>query len=177
MISIALIVGLQLGGEPSILPELIMPRSANRRVLPGKGWDVKLPKDFQVIGEDPTTRTLHLRVIVNQSNSCQLSLVSRQAPMGTAGSLALSAQSRLKKLPSVQLQGPRKLAPGLLRQGGFYQPMNNPALARFVVEWYRVERGASLVASLEGVAPLAQACEAKTMGLIVELRRLKVAEP
>ena len=53
MISMALLVGLQLGGEPSIVPELIMPRAPNRRLLPGRGWDVKLPRDFQVVGEDP----------------------------------------------------------------------------------------------------------------------------
>ena len=177
MISMALLVGLQLGGEPSIVPELIMPRAPNRRLLPGRGWDVKLPRDFQVVGEDPATRTLVLRVIVNQTNSCQLQLISRQLPMGNAGSLALAATPRLKKLPGVRLQGTRKLGQGTLRQGAIYQPLNNPALTRFVVEWYRVERGAAVIAALEGPVGLSQVCEAKALGLIVDLKRMKVANP
>ena len=177
MISLALMVGLQIGGEPSIVPELIMPRAKNRRLLPGRGWDVKIPRNFQVAGEDPATRTLVLRVIVNQTNACQLQLISRQLPLGNAGSLALAATGRLKKLPGVQMQATRKLGSGLLRQGAVYQPLNNPALTRFVVEWYRVDRGAAVVASLEGPVALMQACEAMTLGLIVDLKRMQVANP
>tara|TARA_Y100001934_G_scaffold266088_1_gene345118 strand:+ start:190 stop:723 length:534 start_codon:yes stop_codon:yes gene_type:complete len=177
MISMALMLGLQLGGEPSIVPELIMPRAKNRRLLPGRGWDVKLPRDFQVVGEDPATLTLNLRVVINQTNACQLQLISRQLPLGNAGSLALSATPRLRKLPGVRLQNTRKLGQGLLRQGAIYQPLNNPALSRFVVEWYRVERGAAVIAALEGPAGLSQACEAKTMALIVDLKRMQVADP
>ncbi len=177
MISMALMLGLQLGGEPSIVPELIMPRSKNRRLLPGRGWDVKLPRDFQVVGEDPGTHTLVLRVVVNQTHSCQLQLISRQLPLGNAGSLALAATSRLKKLPNVKLQGTRKLGRGMLRQSAVFQPLNNPSLTRFVVEWYRVERGAAVIASLQGSIGLSQVCEAKALGLIVDLKRMQVADP
>lgn len=158
--------------EPSIVPHLLNPgRAQNLVTAPGGQWAFARPRDAVDIGQDAASQTLSLGLPVGRM-FCELRLTTVALPTGTAGSLALSAASRLKKLPQAQFQPTRRVSQQVLRQGVRYHQLNNPAMARFVVQWFRVERGQAMIAHLEAPAQFEGACTGRAEAIALSLKRV-----
>jgi len=158
--------------EPSVVPSLLQPGSAQQlQASPGGRWAYKRPKDARTIGRDEATRTLSIGLPVGRI-FCELRLVTLEMPSGHAGSLALSAAMKLKKLPAARLDPARKITPSVVRQSVHWQPLSNPRLARFAVQWFQVEKGWALIAHLEASAALEPACAGRAQAIVTSATRL-----
>jgi hypothetical protein len=158
--------------EPSIVPHLLNPGNAQKLVAaPGGHWAYARPRDAVDIGQDAATSTLSLGLPVGRL-FCELRLTTLPMSTGTAGSLALSAATKLRRLPQAQFQATRKVARGVLRQGVRFHHLNNPAMARFVVQWFLVERGHAMILHLEAPAQFEGACAGRAEAIALSMKRV-----
>lgn len=158
--------------EPSVVPSLLQPgRAKQLQALPGGRWAIQRPKDAREIGRDEATNTVSIGLPVGRI-FCELRLVTVAMPTGHAGSLALSAAMKLKKLPQARLVRARKISPTVVRQSVHWQPLNNPRLARFAVQWFQVKKGWALIAHLEAGAALELPCAGRAQAIVTSAKRL-----
>ena len=153
----------------SVVLDLVAP-APEKMAMPGGGYALTLPKLARVAAADASTRAL-LVVLPSPQGSCELRLTVQLAPKGSAGSLAVSAGMGLAKLPSARLGEVASVAPGWLQRSVYYYPLNNPALGRFVSEWYTHQVGLGLIAHLEGQRHLEAACSSSATELLFSLER------
>ena len=177
MLMIMWVLGQTYGGvlqpkEPSIVPHLLNPGQARKLVTaPGGQWAYARPRDAVDIGRDAATQTLSLGLPVGRM-FCELRLTTLAMPTGTAGSLALSSATRLKKLPQARFQPTRKVAANVLRQGVRFHHLNNPAMARFTVQWFVVENGQAMIAHLEAPLQFEGACTGRAEAIALSMNRV-----
>ena len=177
MLMIVLVLSQALSGvlqpkEPSVVPHLLNPgQTQNLVTAPGGQWAYARPRDAVDIGRDAATRTLSLGLPVGRL-FCELRLTTIAMPTGTAGSLALSSASQLKKLPQARFQPTRKVSAKVLRQGVRFHHLNNPAMARFALQWFIVEKGQAMVAHLEAPLQFEGACAGRAEAIALSMKRV-----
>jgi hypothetical protein len=174
--AVALLLAQGLSGlpvqEPSIVPMLLNPGKAKQLLAaPGGRWAFAMPKDAREIGRDHRSQTLSLGLPVGRS-FCQLRLTTVAMPSGHAGSLAMSALGRLKKLAQVKVQAARKISPSVIRLGAHYNALSDLRMARFVLQWFQVEAGFAMIVHLEAPASFEAACAGRAENLVLSMRRV-----
>jgi len=158
--------------EPSIVPTLLNPGNVKKLApMPGGSWAYERPRDVVDIGRDGTSKTLALGLPVGRT-FCQLRLSTITMPTGHAGSLAMAAAGKLKVLPQARFQPARRITKQVLRHGVHYHHLNNPAMARFVLQWFRVEKGMAVIGHLEAPAQFEAACAGRAEQIFVSLKRV-----
>jgi hypothetical protein len=175
-IAALLLLGQSLGGlpvpEPSIVPSLLNPGNVKKLApMPGGSWAYERPRDVVDIGRDERSKTLSLGLPVGRS-FCELRLTTLVMPTGHAGSLAMAASIKLKALPQAQFQPAQRIGARVLRHGVRYNHLNNPAMARFVLQWFQVDTGMAVVAHLEAPANFEAACAGRAQQIVLSMRRV-----
>ena len=177
MIALVLVLAQSMPGglpmpEPSVVPQLLNPGNVKKLVAaPGGRWAFARPRDAVDIGRDARTRTLSLGLLVGRL-FCELRLTTLDMPTGNAGSLALSAAAKLKNLPQAQFQSTRKVSSHVLRQGVRFNHLSNPSMGRFVLQWFRVERGQAMIAHLEAPRRFEAACAGRAEAIALSMKRV-----